>query len=77
MHSSPNVPSTNPGARKAAIGGVLTFAPYSTVSTFSHAYSIFIGLAVPGIQPSQPSEQTYSPRIAVSVPSARAATLRR
>src|ERR671923_29753 len=36
-HSRPKVPSTKPGARKAAIGGRLSFAPYSTVRTFSHA----------------------------------------
>jgi len=29
--------STKPGARKAAIGGVFSFAPYSTVLTLSQA----------------------------------------
>jgi hypothetical protein len=36
-HSSPNVPSTKPGARNAFIGGVFSFAAYSTVRTLSHA----------------------------------------
>ena len=36
-HSSPNVPSTNPGARNAFIGGVLSRAPYVTVRTFSQS----------------------------------------
>ena len=36
-HSSPNVPSTNPGARNGRIGGVFTFAPRVTVFTLGHA----------------------------------------
>ena len=36
-HSRPNVPSTYPGARKAAFGGVFRRAPQDTVRTFSHA----------------------------------------
>ena len=35
--SSPNVPSTNPGARNAFIGGWLIFAAHVVVFTFSHA----------------------------------------
>ena len=37
MHSSPNVPSTNPGARNAFIGGWLVFAACVVVRTFGHA----------------------------------------
>ena len=37
MHSSPNVPSTKPGARNAFIGGVLSLAGESTVRTFSQS----------------------------------------
>jgi hypothetical protein len=37
MHSSPNVPSTKPGARNAFMGGVFTFAPCVTVRTFGQA----------------------------------------
>jgi hypothetical protein len=71
-HSSDHVPSTKPGARNASIGGRFSFAPYSTVRTFSHACSICIGPAVEGSQPSQPSAQKYSPASTVSVPSERA-----
>ena len=50
-HSSPNVPSTKPGARNAAIGGRFSFAGYWTVRTLSHAYSIFIGPSVDADHP--------------------------
>src|SRR5207244_11613038 len=65
-------PSTNPGARNAFIGGVFTFAPWTTVLTFGHAYSIRIGPSVPAFQPDQPTALTNSPFNAVSVPSERA-----
>ena len=58
MHSSPNVPSTKPGARNAFIGGVLIFAVCRVVRTLSHAYSIFIGPSVDADQPPQPSAFT-------------------
>jgi hypothetical protein len=35
--SSPKVPSTKPGARNAFIGGRFSFAPRTTVRTFSQA----------------------------------------
>ena len=71
------MPSTKPGARKAALGGVFSFAPYSTVRTFGHAYSISIGPEVLAEKPLKPTALTKSPPSAVSVPSARAPATRR
>ena len=49
-HSSPNVPSTKPGARNAFIGGVLIFAPYGdradVLAVVEHLHRAF-GRGVP------------------------------
>ena len=74
-HSRPNVPSTKPGARNAFIGGVFSFAPYMTVRTLSHAYSICIGPSVIAVQPDQPTAFVNSPARATIVPSLVAPTV--
>ena len=44
-------PLDESGGAEGRFGAVLSFAPYSTVETFGHAYSIFIGPAVQLLKP--------------------------